>query len=506
MDIGTNLINPESGWVRKYCKPANAGSFFKGVNLTGNTGWFPVGADYQAEGGNAFYATAAVPSPELSFTFFGTGLRIMAGHDTIPLSEYLVIKINGSEEQYVKIFSKTPPFTVVYENLKLENKEHTVTIRTSMGYTGKYTFLYAIDYFDPTQITKGVSLYKKQSGKIFVDDFDSINPEWIISPSDSFSIAARKGFIRLNHTADKDVMLLINKPEGDIAIQVIADYTPDVEGDKGGLIIYQNADNKIEFLESHSINSSKEHREWLATSTGEQWDFYSKVDATFDYADSDKLEATKIGVVLKKGVADPYKPLDIDRIIITSGHKLKLRQLFPNNRVILKDENGTTLSINQVGKLNTGIDINLPSLEFQGTIEVCDEQNSLIAEKKALFYGGDIYNMGSPLKIIMDSKELNDTDPTNLGNMIEEKRIIKMMVQNENSVAVHNLKISIEQYMERVGYTWADISLDKSNWADQIAIGTLGANSYSEFWVLVTKDLNYIGFEPILFNIKLQHD
>ncbi len=58
-----------------------------------------------------------------------------------------------------------------------------------MGYTGKYTFLYAIDYFDPTQITKGVSLYKKQSGKIFVDDFDSINPEWIISPSDSFSIA-----------------------------------------------------------------------------------------------------------------------------------------------------------------------------------------------------------------------------------------------------------------------------------------------------------------------------
>ncbi|WP_230876616.1 hypothetical protein [Bacillus sp. SRB1LM] len=159
-----------------------------------------------------------------------------------------------------------------------------------------------------------------------------------------------------------------------------------------------------------------------------------------------------------------------------------------------------------MGKLNTGIDINLPSLEFQGTIEVYDEQNSLIAEKKALFYGGDIYNMGSPLKIIMDSKELNDTDPTNLGNMIEGKRIIKMMVQNENSVAVHNLKISIEQYMEKVGYTWANISLDNLAWVKQISINTLSANSSKEFWVLVTKDLNYIGFEPILFNIKLQHD
>ncbi len=111
-----------------------------------------------------------------------------------------------------------------------------------------------------------------------------------------------------------------------------------------------------------------------------------------------------------------------------------------------------------------------------------------------------------PIKIIMDSKELNDTDSTDLGYMIEGKRIIKMIVQNENSVAVQNLKLSIEQYMEKVGYTWADISLDKSTWADQITIDKIGANSYGEFWVLVTKDLNYIGFEPILFNIKLQHD
>ncbi|MGZ9642803.1 cell adhesion protein [Bacillus cereus] len=488
--IGQVLKTPELGWRRYDCNSQNFSLF---------------DTDFDLSSSDRFYS-GITNGQYIRFKFFGKQLRVIAEVSNLP--GQVSISIDGNKD-YFSLNSKADEnYVLKYEKQFTEQAIRECIIKIENNNISFHRFNafdidssgYLIDFM------RKVSLYKKEAGKIFIEDFDSINPEWIISPSESFSIAARKGFIRLNHTADKDVMLLINKPQGNIAIQVIADYTPDVEGDKGGLIIYQNADSKIEFLESHSINSSKEHREWLATSTGEQWDFYSKVDATFDYADSDKLEATKIGVVLKKGVADAYKPLDINRIIITSGHKLKLRQLFPNNRVILRDENGTTLSINQVGKLNTGIDINLPSLEFKGTIEVYDEQNSLIAEKKALFYGGDIYNMGSPLKIIMDSKELNDTDPTNLGNMIEGKRIIKMMVQNENSVAVHNLKISIEQYMEKVGYTWADISLNKSNWEDQITLGTLSANSYSEFWVLVTKDLNYIGFEPILFNIKLQHD
>lgn len=499
--LGDILIEPEYGWKRFDDTDSNIK--YEGDWIKGNSdGWYK----------NTFSHGQANKECEVSFRFFGTKIRIISTTDTASFrADDVKIIIDNGVEMYSEQGSIARKQVLIYEKTNLPLGEHNVRIKS--GTNGMYRLSFdALDIDDtgrllpPKQKNPVVSLYKKQGGKILVDDFDSINPEWIISPSDSFSISARKGFIRLIHAADKDVMLLIDKPKGDIAIQVIADYTPNVEGDKGGLLIYQNADNKVEFLESHSITSSKEHKEWLAVSTGEQWDFYSKINSTFDYADSDKIEATKIGVVLKKGVADAYKPLDIDRIIITSGHKLKLRQLFPNNKVILKDEYGTTISINQVSKLNTGIDINLPSLEFQGRIEVYDEQNNLIAEKEALFYGGDIYNMGSPIKILMDSKELNDTAPTDLGYMVEGKRTLKMIVQNDNSVAVRNLKISIEQYMEKVGYTWADISLDKSIWADQITIDTLGANSYKEFWVLVTKDLNYIGFEPILFNIKLQHD
>ncbi|MDA2157918.1 cell adhesion protein [Bacillus cereus group sp. Bc253] len=492
--VGDILKQPEPGWKRY----DDNNSF-----ITYEGDWRKNESSSAAYSGKYHLCSG---KSKINFSFVGSKLRIIGGtHRSWTGTVYVEIdgEICGSYNM-VDSDSWGEYSILLYEKNNLQYITHNVVL-----YADEISSLDAIDIDDTGRLLPPrpkVSLYKKQSGKILMDDFNSINPEWIISPSDSFSIAARKGFMRLNHSADRDVMLLIDKPQGDIAIQVIADYTPDVEGDKGGLIIYQNTDNKIEFLESHSMNFSKEHQEWLATSTGEQWDFYSKVDATFDYADSDKLDATKIGVVLKKGGADSYKPLDIDRILITSGHKLKLRQLFPDNKVILKDENGTTLSINQVGRLNTGIDINLPSLEFQGSIEVYDEQNRLIAEKKTLFYGGDIYNMGSPIKIIMESKELNDTGPTDLGYMIEGKRVIKMIVQNENSVAVQNLKISIEQYMEKVGYTWADISLDNLAWVKQISINTLGANSFREFWVLVTKDLNYIGFEPILFNIKLQHD
>ncbi|MFY0147705.1 MULTISPECIES: cell adhesion protein [Bacillus cereus group] len=351
-----------------------------------------------------------------------------------------------------------------------------------------------------------VSLYKKESGKIFIDEFNSMNPDWLLTPSGSFDIAVRKGFLRMEHAIDADTMLLIAKPEGDIAIQVIADYEPDVDGDRGGLLIYQNKDNKVEFLESYSANRLKGNKEWMAVSQGDQWDFYSKTDYLFDYIDSDKIAANKIGVILKKGIDAEYQPIDIDKIIITRGNQLHLRQLFPNSKVILKNTAGSIISIHLVDSLNTGIDIPLPSLEFDGVIEILNDKEELIAEKKATFYGGDVYNIGSPIKLLMDSNELNETDPTHLGQMVEGQRIIKMIVQNNNVIPVHNLKISIEQYMEKAGYTWANISLDNSTWSNEITIDTLEAQSNIEFWIKVLKDWDYVGFEPIYFNIRLQHE
>ncbi len=310
----------------------------------------------------------------------------------------------------------------------------------------------------------------------------------------------------MNHFADKDVMLLINKPQSNFAIQVIADYAPTKDGDEGGLLIYQNEKNKVEFLESYSANSSRSNKEWMAICKEDQWDFYTKTDTFFDYTDNDSLAAKRIGVVLKRGTAEGFVPLDINKIIMTTSNMLRLRQLYENYKVVLKDTADNILSTNIVAAAHTGIDILLPSLEFEGIIEIYDEENELLAKKQATFYGGDMYCMGSSLQIKMNSEELNTTDPTNLGYMVNNERVVIMTIVNDNIGAATNIKLSIQQYMEKVGYTWALISLDGTSYLNEIQIDSVAAQSTRDFWVKVVKDTNFLAFEPIYFNIHLKHN
>ncbi|MCJ0846301.1 hypothetical protein [Bacillus cereus] len=441
----------------------------------------------------------------IKFNFIGTRLRVIglmnSSYDT-----NATILVDGVEEIISFFRPGSQSQTLVYEKIGLMNQEHTVEIK------GYFINLDAIDIDADGELvpfkqekTK-VSLYEKESGKIFVDDFDSVNPKWLMSPSNSFNNAVKKGFLRMNHSTDKDVMLLIDKPQSNFAIQVIADYAPIKEGDEGGLLIYQNEKNKVEFLESYSANGSKSVKEWMAICKENQWDFYTKTDTFFDYADNDSLAAKRIGVVLKRGTAEGFVPLDINKIIMTTSNMLRLRQLYENYKVVLKDTADNILSTNIVAAAHTGIDILLPSLEFEGIIEIYDEENELIAKKQATFYGGDMYCMGSSLQIKMNSAELNTTDPTNLGYMVNNERIVKMTIVNDNIGAATNIKLSIQQYMEKIGYTWALISLDGTNYLNEIQIDSVAAQSTRDFWVKVVKDTNFLAFEPIYFNIHLKHN
>lgn len=494
--VGDVLKEPEPGWKRiddsngliNYSGPwaaatSDDGSYNKTVHFSGasNPGFFSA-----------------------TFAFYGTSLRIIG----IMTEHYQkgTITIDGITEEINYNRVGVARCVLVYEKLNLAEGKHTVTI------SGEKINLDAIDINDtgeliPIEIKKPkVSLYEKESGKIFVDDFDSVNPKWLMSPSNAFNNAVKKGFLRMNHSVDRDVMLLIDRPQDNFAIQVIADYAPTKEGDEGGLLIYQNEKNKVEFLESYSANSLQSNKEWMAICKEDQWDFYTKTDTFFDYADNDSLEAKRIGVVLKRGTAEGFVPLDINKIIMTTSNMLRLRQLYENYKVVLKDTADNILSTNIVAAAHTGIDILLPSLEFEGIIEIYDEENELIAKKHATFYGGDMYCMGSSLQIKMNSEELNTTDPTNLGYMVNNERIVKMTIVNDNIGAATNIKLSIQQYMEKVGYTWALISLDGTNYSNEIQIDSVAAQDTRDFWVKVVKDTNFLAFEPIYFNIHLKHN
>jgi hypothetical protein len=500
--VGDVLKEPEPGWKRF----DDTDKSFKYLGDWWSSGITP-------EWSNNTFNFVQGGSGEVQFNFFGTKLRIISCiHEPKHRSSDIKVTIDGKEEIYSEQGTQIQYQTLVYEKTNLVEGVHTVVIKS--GTTSLYPLTFdAIDIndtgellpYDSNKKTK-VSLYKKESGKIFVDDFDSINPKWLMSPSNAFNNVIKKGFLRMNHSADKDVMLLIDKPQDNFAIQVIADYAPTKEGDEGGLLIYQNEKNRVGFLESYSSNSSQSNKEWMAICKEDQWDFYTKTDTFFDYADNDSLAAKRIGVVLKRGTAEGFVPLDINKIIMTTSNMLRLRQLYENYKVVLKDTADNILSTNIVAGAHTGIDILLPSLEFEGIIEIYDEENELLAKKQATFYGGDMYCMGSSLQIKMNSNELNTTDPTNLGYMVNNERIVKMTIVNDNIGAATNIKLSIQQYMEKVGYTWALISLDSINYLNEIQVDSVAAQSTRDFWVKVVKDTNFLAFEPIYFYIHLKHN
>ncbi|EPC8411723.1 hypothetical protein ACR3AM_006201 [Bacillus thuringiensis] len=492
--VGDVLKEPEPGWKRFDDTDSN----FR------YSGAWGVTINPDKYGGSSHHCPSNDRLATVEFQFYGKALRIIGwlspSYDTGQISidnlpiENINYKSNTVKQQ-----------TLLYEKFDLADGVHTVSL------SGLNINFDAIDILAGELIPfnaqkKQVSLYEKESGKIFVDNFDSVNPKWLMSPLNSFNNAVKKGFLRMNHSTDKDVMLLIDKPQSNFAIQVIADYAPTKEGDEGGLLIYQNEKNKVEFLESYFANGSQSNKEWMAICKEDQWDFYTKTDTFFDYADNDSLAAKRIGVVLKRGTAEGFLPLDINKIIMTTSNMLHLRQLYENYKVVLKDTADNILSTNIVVAAHTGIDILLPSLEFEGIIEIYDEENELIAKKQATFYGGDMYCMGSSLQIKMNSEELNTTDPTNLGYMVNNERIVKMTIVNDNIGAATNIKLSIQQYMEKVGYTWALISLDGINYLNEIQIDSVAAQSTRDFWVKVVKDTNFLAFEPIYFNIHLKHN
>jgi len=496
--VGDVLKQPEPGWKRFDDRD---------TNLT-YSGEYTVNTNSKDSWKNTL---SIITSGSCSFAFYGTKIRLLA-FKHFEHAPQGTITIDGVDYAYNQNnIDQNANQVIVFEKFNLELKNHTVTIK-NLSDTSKKITLDSIDINDngellPIETKKPkVSLYEKESGKIFVDNFDSVNPKWLMSPSNSFNNAIQKGFLRMNHSADKDVMLLIDKPQSNFAIQVIADYAPTKEGDEGGLLIYQNEKNKVEFLESYAANSSQSHKEWMAICKENQWDFYTKTDTSFDYMDNDSLVAKRIGVVLKRGTAEGFVPIDINKIIMTKSNMLRLRQLYKDYKIVLKDSANNILSTNIVAAADTGIDILLPSLEFEGIVEIYDEENELLAKKQATFYGGDMYCMGSSLQIKINNEELNTTDPTNLGYMVDNERIVKMTIVNDNIGAATNIKLSIQQYMEKVGYTWALISLDGTNYLNEIQIDSIAAQSMRDFWVKVVKDTNFLAIEPIYFNVHLKHN
>lgn len=355
----------------------------------------------------------------------------------------------------------------------------------------------------------GPKLYEIEDGLLFIDDFQTLNSRWIASPIGSYSLSDRPGYIRLKHHASQDTLILTDIPTDKFACEVFADYTPTADGDEGGVLVWNNSSETIEFVERLDSATTENQTSWMVVKNNTDLRFFSNSGSGYAFVDSDVMESNKFGVILKRGSDPAFTNLDVDKIIATKGNKLRVEGLVTSQKVRLEDTLGNTLA-EDILSLGSALELTLPKLELSGTLKVFNPDGSLLCSIDGAFYGGDIYGVGSSIEVRIGTTELDRLSQTDLGTMSAGVLQMLMNVNNPSNVSLTNVVVAIEQYSTKFGWQWADLALDNSGtpgtFGDVLNIANLPANSQVNFWVKVTKGSGvYNTNEPLQFTLHLEH-
>lgn len=499
--LGDKLVEPEPGWVR-----------FDDThkNIEYNGFWKTTEADVSCYNNTHHWKSKEDNNDSTisaRFLFKGTKFRLISM--TSPsYPEDIELKIDGQKE-ILKLSGEVMQYqTLAYEKKNLEDMIHVIEL------SGKYISIDAIDLEEGATLLKlpdeKLKPYQIRSGLIFKDDFDTFDSRWIASPVGSYSLIDRKGYFRMLHNVSRDTLLLADLPnEKEFAFEVSADYTPTHEDDKGGIIVWKNGEENIEFLETEDGTRETTELKWMACKDNEDWTFFSDYGEGFNFYDSDRMNCSKFGVVLKKGSNSKFVNLDIDSIIATKGRKLTIANIAPNISVQMEDEFGGIIFNGNTG-YNTGIQITLPSLEFTGKVILTNVEGKELGVIKTTFYGGDIYGFGSNLEIKFSGEELSTLAQTRLPDMISGKSEIMLELVNPSVARANNVNLSIAQYEDKFGWSWADLALDSNGkpgqYQDSINIPYVNPEKTIKFWLKVTKGTDYVGLAPLQFQIHLEHE
>ncbi len=362
---------------------------------------------------------------------------------------------------------------------------------------------------------KSLGVYKKTSGLIFDDGFDSgsIHSRYSFSPANTGCLDKDSGHIVLNH-AEEDNLMLFDIPDSqyNLLLEVTADYVPTEYGDEGGIVVWKDGESRIEFLESMDT-AAREYSKWRALREGNRWTFYADRGAGWELFDTDSLVASRIGVVLKGKPVNGYDPMRIDRIVLCRSDKITIGNLPEGFSVYLCNDDGASVASATVEKNWTGVDIKIPSAPYNGILKVYDRQGNLVSSLEAFdIYGGDSFLYGTELKVHWKGKELSVTGETYLGTMYDNKLLVQMEVFNPSTTKpARQVKLGILQYLDCFGYEWVDLCGDDGTDAPLLAFSPMlelpevAPLESRKFWMKVERKSEHFGIKPMDFILDINH-
>lgn len=344
-------------------------------------------------------------------------------------------------------------------------------------------------------------LIKESSGVIFDEQFKT-NSDWQLTNPNATTIGS--GSLTIDHLLSSDVMVLKNIPSDANAFEVSIDYTPLLENDSGGLILYNNEDEFSELLESE--DATQAHLENIKViREGNNFDFYMQRNNIFEYINSVDYPFRKIGFIAKQGQST-FKPLIINRFVATKNNRLQVKNL-PGGFSVAFEYGDEVISA--VVDIFGSATIELPHLVVAGTLKLLDGK-LIVVEQTTEFFGGDIYYYGSSLLIQRNGVSLDEINPNEIGSVNSTALELQLELYNQSTSAIDNIQLTIQKYSMLFGYEWADIAEDISGshgtYSDVLNIDRINAQQIIPFWIRVEKTGIATSAEKVFFEIKINHD
>ncbi|WP_248499809.1 hypothetical protein [Staphylococcus aureus] len=354
-----------------------------------------------------------------------------------------------------------------------------------------------------------MTLHLRETGLIRDDTYAGGLPSGYVS-SPAGRVLLDSGNLRLDHDNNEDTRVLA-PISGACAVEVLADYTPTEQNDNGGLVLFAASDSVVEFLEKPDASVTTNVSRWKTRSlNGKDWDLFADSGTGYSFVDTAaEFVPTKVGAVLKKGTGAGFVPLKLQRITITKSDVLSIGNLSAGLTVELLDaSNAVVASVTTTSNTAT---LNMPSLVVTGKLRIKNGA-TVTMEVSATFYGGDRYDSGSTLKIVLDNvtkPELSTTTLTDIGLMASGQLVKKLYIYNPGGAPVNSVTLTVVQWAAKFGYQWVDVALDVSGapgtYGDVISYTSIAAGAVIPFWIRVTQGNDYDGFEALQYALDLAH-
>lgn len=354
-----------------------------------------------------------------------------------------------------------------------------------------------------------MGVFRAESGLVFDDTLGVLSSRWTVSPSDKFNIQA--GGLNVSHSSDESIMLTDIPQEDELVLEVLADYVPERDADEGGIVVWKSSAYRLDFLESKDSVVPTEYSRWRAHKQGNRWSFSACKNRVWELFDETMFSATRFGVTLKGIPSDGFKDMLLKRIVLAKGTNLLVGNLIEQQVVEVLDNTNTKIFEAKTPATETAIEFPLPYMPFAGTVVIKKSTGELLEQFTATdFYGGDKLFLGADLTLLHGGNPVSKFDSTFLGRLMNGRIQEKFTLRNDSAFTVKNTAVSVIQYRQDKGYTYADIAPDNNGapgtFADVIPVGVLAQGQSMDFWLKIEKTEDVFSVLPMHFFLNISYD